>query len=393
MSEYLVHVKTLIDVVNKKEVNDVGVYVCDDIIKEVKSFKDYDTNNLEVIDYSDYVMMPGIINTHVHIGMDPVKSSEERYKMNDVEKILYAYKNMDQYLKSGVTMVRNQGTSDFVDLKLKRMIDRKEIVGPTIIASGPSICMTGGHGHKSGLESDGEDECRKSARYLLKMGVDTVKFMATGGVMTDGVEPGSEQLCANEVLAIVEEAKKAGKLSSSHAQGTKGIMNVVQAGATSVEHGIYLTDEIISIMIDKGIYLVPTLSAVHFIIENGVEGGVPEYAVKKAHMVYDAHINSFKNAYQAGVKIAMGTDAGTPFNLHENSWKEFDLMVQHGMDKMDALRAGTIVAAEMVNKGDSYGSIEPGKKADFILLKNSPLNDICTLKEVSHVFKHGVQVK
>ena len=392
MKSYLVKVGSMIDVVAKEIRTEVGILVEDGWIKEVKPFSQF-SSEYEVVDYGNQVAMPGMINCHVHIGMDPVKTSEQREKMNEVEVILYAYGNMSSYLNSGVTMVRNQGTSNFVDLKLKKMIERNEIEGPTIIASGPSICMTGGHGHRSGLESDGEDECRKSARYLLKNGVDTVKFMATGGVMTDGVEPGSEQLSAKEVLAIVEEANKAGKLSSSHAQGSKGIMNVVQAGATSVEHGIYLTDEIIDTMVEKGIYLVPTLSAVHFILENGVEGGVPEYAVRKCEKVYDSHINSFKNAYQKGVKIAMGTDAGTPFNLHENSWKEFELMMQHGMTAMDALRSGTIVAAEMVKKDEFHGSIEAGKRADFIILKENPLENIRCLKEVEHVYKHGVKVK
>ena len=392
MKSYLVKVGTLIDVVEKKAKKEMGILVEDGWIKEVKPFSEF-SSQYEIVDYNNKVIMPGMINSHVHIGMDPVRNSNQREEMNDVELILYAYQNMRQYLDSGVTMIRNQGTANFIDLKLKKMIERDEIQGPTIIASGPSICITGGHGHRNGLESDGEDACRKSARYLLKHGVDTIKFMATGGVMTEGVEPGSEQLTAGEVQAIVEEAKKAGKLSSSHAQGSKGIMNVVQAGATSVEHGIYLTDEIIDKMIEKGIYLVPTLSAVHFIMENGIEGGVPEYAVRKCEKVYDSHIGSFKKAYQRGVKIAMGTDAGTPFNLHENSWKEFELMVQHGMTVIDALRAGTIVAAEMVEKDEFYGSIEVGKRADFIVLNENPLENITCLKEVEQVYKHGKRVK
>ena len=392
METYLIKAGKMIDVISKAAKSEIGILVENGWIKEVNPFSSY-TGDYEIIDYSDKVIMPGLINCHVHIGMDPIKNSEEREKMNDVEVILYAYQNMNDYLNSGVTMVRNQGTENFIDLKLKKMIEKNEIDGPTIIASGPNICMTGGHGYKHGLESDGEDACRKSARYLLKSGVDTVKFMATGGVMTDGIEPGSEQLTANEVLAIVEEAKKAGKLSSSHAQGTKGIMNVVQAGATSVEHGIFLTDEIIDLMVEKGIYLVPTLAAVHFILEKGIEGGVPEYAVRKSEKVYDAHINSFKKAYQKGVKIAMGTDAGTPFNLHSNSWKEFELMVEHGMSVMDALRAGTIIAAEMVEKNHHYGSIEVGKRADFIVLDENPIENISCLKEIDAVYKHGKKVK
>lgn len=389
MKQYLVKAGQLIDGKSDQIREDMGLLIEGDTILEVAELETFSTE-LEIIDYSDKTVMPGIFNCHVHIGMNPLDSLSAR---NEVETILYAYQCLGKYLRSGVTYVRNQGTKDFIDLKLKRMIEKKEIVGPSICASGPSICMTGGHGHRSGLESDGIDACKKSARFLLKNGVDTVKIMATGGVMTDGVEPGSEQLDYEEVEAIIHEAKKAGKLSSAHAQGTKGIENVVRAGITSVEHGIYLTDEIIEQMIQKDIYLVPTLSAVHFIIKNGLAGGIPEYAVRKAELVVDAHMDSFRRAYQKGVKIAMGTDAGTPFNLHENSWYEFKLMIEQGMKPMDALKSGTSVAAEMLQVDKRYGSLEKGKKADFIVLEENPLTNIETLENVIHVYKHGMQVK
>jgi len=366
----------------------VGIKIADGTITEIKPIDAYE--GARFINYSDKVVMPGMFNCHVHLGSSPIPNSEPK---NGTERVVLALENLKDLLESGVTTVRNQGSQDLLDVHLRDLIKEGVIDGPNIIACGNAIVMTGGHGWRGGLQSDGADECRKNARWLIREGVDSLKMMATGGVMTPNVLPGSPQLEYEELRAICEEARKAQKFSSSHAQGSEGILNVVKAGVTTVEHGIYLTDEIISLMLEKGTWLCPTLAAVYFIVTNGVESGIPEYAVKKAQMVEGAHIKSFENAVKAGIKIVMGTDAGTPFNFHKNSWYEFKLMSEHGFTPFEALQAGTIRAAEMLKMDDQYGSIAVGKKADLVVVAENPLENIETLSKVLAVYKHGKKVK
>jgi len=392
MSKSLLKAGALIDVVAERVEHNMGVLLEDSIIQSIKPFDEF-TEACEVIDYSDKTLMPGLFNCHVHMDMDPTITVKQFSETNEVERIVFAYQQMAKFLDTGFTYIRNLGSKNCIDLKLKRLVDAGKAVGPSICASGDVICMTGGHGWFTGLESDGVAEVMKNTRYLLKQGVDVVKIMATGGVMTEGVEPGSPQLTLEEMKASVEEARKAGRTTASHAQGAEGILNAVRAGISSIEHGIYLTDEIIDLMLEQGTYMVPTLAAVYFIVTVGEKGGIPRYAVEKAEKVMNAHIASFKEAYRRGVKIAMGTDAGTPFNLHESSWFEFKLMIEHGMRPMDALKSGTINAAELLNVSDHYGSLQAGKKADIIVLDENPLTSIETLEHVTHVYKHGVQVK
>ena len=258
-----------------------------------------------------------------------------------------------------------------------------------IITAGPLICMSGGHGWRGGREIDGVDEARKAARQVIREGADFVKFSATGGVMTPGVEPGSPQLTFPEMEALCFETNKAGKRSATHAQGSGGILDAVKAGVTSVEHGIFLTDEIIALMIEKGTWLVPTLAAPYNIVKHGLEGGIPEYAVRKANMIIGAHNESFRKAYRAGVKIAMGTDAGTPFNEHGESWFELKLMCENGMSPMEAIVVTTKNAAELLDIDQDYGTLEPGKYADFIVLDGNPLENLEVLSDVKATYRHG----
>ena len=346
--------------------------------------------NAVIVDYSDKTVIPGLINAHVHLDMMAVADSFTTMRdMNDVDRTMVCLEHMEQYLSTGVTYVRSLGVNNDVDIKLRNFGRKNNKLWPGIVAAGTSICITGGHGWRSGGECDGEDECRKMAREIVKRGADCVKFMATGGVMTPNVEPGSQQLTYEEMLVICKEAAKAGKTTATHAQGTGGIYDAVRAGVTSVEHGIYLTDEIIDMMLERGTALVATLSAPYNIAKYGLESGIPAYAVEKTKRVIDAHNESFRKAYKAGVFMAVGTDAGTPMNAHDKTWVELKLMCDNGVKPMEAITFATQNCAKLLRIDNLYGTLEAGKMADLVVLDACPLDNIENLSKINAVYKHG----
>jgi imidazolonepropionase-like amidohydrolase len=343
-----------------------------------------------VIDGTELTCLPGLFDCHVHISMDGLADPFRQIAEDSEAAAAYrSLRNAREHLKGGVVTVRNVGAKFNVDVALRDAIQQGLIEGPHIYASGEPIVMTGGHGHPMAIEADGVDEVRKAARKQLKSGVDLLKLMATGGVMTKGVEPGSPQLSEEELRCACEEAAHAGKTTAAHAQGVEGIKNAIRAGITTVEHGIFLDDEAIEMMLERGTFLVPTLAAPYHIVKNGLSAGIPAYAVRKAQDVMESHIQSFRKAYQAGVKIAAGTDAGTPFNLHGDFATELVLMVEAGMTPMDALHSATYVSAEAIRIHDVTGSLEKGKWADIILVEGNPLESIEDIRNIRFVYKQG----
>lgn len=386
---------TLIDGLGGKPLENAYMIVEGKKIKEVGSFLDMpNSSDFNLVDLSGKAVMPGMINSHVHITMEPIGDpnsllmSESKYKTT-----LRGVANLKKHLNSGVTYFRDMGGLDHIDIELRDAVNSGLIEGPQFLASGKVVTMTGGHGWIIGREADGGDETRKAAREQLKAGADVIKIMATGGVMTKGVEPGSPQLSIEEMRPAVEEAHRTGKKTASHAQGTVGIKNAILAGIDSIEHGIFLDDESISMMLENGTYLVPTLAAPYFIVKYGVENGVPEFIVDKAKYVMDYHIASFKKAHKAGVKIAMGTDSGTPFNQHDGSYYELMLFVENGMTPMEAIVTSTKNSAECLGIEKEYGTLEKDKFADFIVLDENPLDKLDTLLNVKEVYKLGKKVK
>ena len=323
------------------------------------------------------VLLPGFIDSHIHICLDsspdPMTSALTE---SQTMTTLKAAKAARQTLLAGITSVRDMGGKDGIDLGLRQAINLGLIPGPRMLASGKLICMTGGHGWQVGLEANGVDAVRKAAREQIKAGVDIVKLMATGGVLTPAVEPGSEQLTEAELKAGVEEAHKAGRKTATHAMGTKGILNALRAGIDSIEHGVYLDEEAVSLMVEKNVPLIPTLSALFNILNKGIEAGIPAFAVEKTLKVKPFHLESVRMARAAGVRIAMGTDAGTPFNIHGDNLRELKLLVDCGFSPMDAIEAGTRIAAQVLGMENQLGTIEEGKLADLVLIEGNPLEDI-----------------
>jgi imidazolonepropionase-like amidohydrolase len=332
-------------------------------------------------------LLPGFIDAHIHICMDgsadPVGTC---LRESAVTTTLKAANFARETLLSGITTVRDMGGLAGIDLGLKQAIRTGLVPGPHMLVSGRLICMTGGHGWQLGCEANGPEGVRQAAREQIKAGVDIVKLMATGGVMTPAVEPGSEQLTEAELRAGVEEAHKAGKKTATHAMGTKGIMNALRAGIDSIEHGVYLDEETVTLMKKREVALIPTLAALHHIIENGLAAGIPAFAVEKTLRVKPFHLESMRMARAAGVKIAAGTDAGTPFNHHGANLGEIKLLVEYGgFSPAEAIEAGTRVSAEVLGIEKEVGTIEEGKIADLVAVQGNPLENIGLLAERENV--------
>ena len=329
------------------------------------------------ISLEGHTLLPGFIDCHVHFsldaGPDPLTSClSASLTINVLKAVDFARRT----IMAGVTSVRDMGGVEGIDLGLKQAINSGMIMGPRMLVSGRMICMTGGHGWQVGIEADGVDEVRKAARGQIKAGVDIIKLMATGGVMTPAVEPGSAQLTEEELRAAVEEAHKVGKKTATHAMGTEGILNALRAGIDSIEHGIYLNEEAVELMVKQGVPLIPTISALFNIESRGVAAGIPAFAVEKTLKVKPFHLASVNLARESGVTIAMGTDAGTPFNLHGGNLSEIKLLVDSGLSPIKAIEAGTGTAARVLGLEKELGTIEEGKLADLILVKGNPLEDV-----------------
>jgi imidazolonepropionase-like amidohydrolase len=358
--------------------HDAWVRVEDDRIVEVTSSAPRPRPGAVFIDAPDATLLPGLIDCHVHFAMsggpDWLAEMKESYALSCWRAAIHARKT----LAAGFTTVRTLGGRAGADPALRDAQSAGVVEAPRIVAANLAICMTGGHGAWIGREADGPDDVRKAVREQLKAGADCIKLIATGGVMTPGVEPGSQQLTDDELRAGVDEAHKAGRTATAHAHGSAGIKAAVLAGVDSIEHGSFMTDEIIQLMKERGTFFSATLCSAQGFVD-APPNSVADWAMVKAGHVRAALDDSFRQAYQAGVRLVLGTDAGTPFNRHGENARELALMVKLGVDPLDALRAGTRNGAELLGKLDEIGTLEPGKAADLVLVQGDVAADISRL--------------
>jgi imidazolonepropionase-like amidohydrolase len=343
------------------------------------------------IDGQGGTIMPGMINCHVHLTND---GSPDLFGQVERESVtvsaLRGYLNLQATLESGVTSVRDCGAANGIALDLARAVDDGLVPGPRIRAAGRVITMTGGHGHFIGREADGPAGVRQATRAEIKAGAHFIKAMATGGVLTPGVVPTQTALQPDELEQVAREAHNAGRRAACHAIGNEGIKNAIRAGIDSIEHGFYLDDEALELALDRGTVLVPTLIAVNQIVNNGKTGAMPAWVVEKAESESGHHRESFAAAVRSGMKVAAGTDAGTPFNPHTYLPQELALMVDYGMRPMDAVVAATRNAAENLGLAPDVGTLEVGRLADIVVVDGDPSSDITAAGRVRFVMKDGV---
>lgn len=341
----------------------------------------------QVINCEGKYVMPGLIDCHVHLVWDGGEDPQAviHHQENDVIA-LSAYKHALDTLKIGITTVRDVGSPDRTVLNVRNAINNKSLQGPTIIASGAPICMTGGHVYYLGYESDGPDEVRKNTRLVMKEGADLVKVMATGGIYTYGEEPGSPQLTLEELKAAKEEAAKKNKKVAAHADGLEGIMNCLEAGIDTIEHGIYADTKALQIMKEQGTFLVPTMVVMKQLANSE---NIPDWALVKAKAIMEPHKAMLQEAIQMGVKIASGTDCGGPETPPEYYFEELEILHENGMAPIDVIHASTRVAAECLGIEDR-GVLAEGKKADLLIIDENPLENLSVLKREKKVMKNGV---
>jgi imidazolonepropionase-like amidohydrolase len=353
-----------------------------------------------VIDLPSATVLPGLIDAHTHLTMDP-KFGYEELGVSIPRAALTGAKNARATLQAGFTTVRNVDASGYTDVALRDAINAGDVPGPRMLVSGPALGITGGHADNNLLPfeyhatndgvADGVDAVRHMVRQNIKYGADLIKFMASGGVLSKGDDPQASQYTLEEMKAIVAEAHRLGRKVAAHAHGAQAILWASEAGVDSIEHGSYIDDAGIAEMKKNGTYLVPTLYLGDWFLENAERNHVPDFYLAKAKAVMPVARKNIAHAFASGVKVAFGTDAAVyPHGLNAH---EFAVMVKLGLTPLQAIQAATINAADLLGWPGKVGSLDPGAWADIVAVDGDPLNDVTTLERVKFVMKGGEVVR
>ncbi len=403
--DYIIHAGRMIDGVSNTARESVSVLVSGDKIRTIKSGFVTPESNQKVVDLKNSTLMPGLMDMHTHVDANITPESyTEGFFKDPTDFALRATQYTRATLRAGFTTVRNLGGS--VSMELRDAINAGYIEGPRIFAAGTAIATTGGHadptnglnrelsylmgdpGPKEGVIS-GPIEARRAIRQRYKDGSDVIKLTVTGGVLSLAKSGDNPQFMADELEAIMETARDYGFVVAVHAHGAEGMRRAVEAGVDSVEHGTYMTKDIMKLMKKKGTYYVPTISAGKWVEEHA--DGYPAIIQPKARAVGPKIQSTFAEAYKSGVKIAFGSDSGVfPHGLNG---MEFVYMVEAGMPPMEAIQSATMTAAKLLRIDDTLGSVESGKIADLVAVKGNPLENIELMKQVSFVMKEGIIYK
>ena len=403
----IIHAARLIDGRRDEPREKVSIVVAEGRIQSVVDGYIQPGPDDKVIRLTEHTVMPGLMDMHTHLQSQHSKDAyTERFFMDDADYALRATVYARATLMAGFTTVRDLGDNGSTTIALRSAIEKKWIPGPRIFTAGKSLATTGGHADPTNsLKGDfrrtpgpdegvlnGPDEARAAVRQRYKDGADLIKITATGGVLSLAASGQNPQFNDEELRAIVETAHDYNMIVAVHAHGSEGMKRAVLAGVDSIEHGTFMTDEIMTLMKERGTYWVPTNMAGEWVAKKAEEAGYfPEIVRPKAAAIGPQMAATFAKGYAAGVKIAFGTDSGV--SPHGDNAREFELMVAGGMPPMKAIQAATFESARLLKINDRLGTIEEKKIADIVAVKDDPLTDIRRMKDVVFVMKDGVVYK
>lgn len=392
----------LIDGISDEVQTEMTIVIEGRNIKSVEKGFNQPADDDAVIDLRNKTCLPGLIDMHVHLENETSPDNYiKRFTLNDADVAFNSIGYAKTTLMSGFTTVRDVGGSG-VNIALRDAVNAGDVIGPRIFTSGKTLGTTGGHadptnnfneniqgdpGPKQGVLNSA-DQARKAVRQRYKNGADLIKITATGGVLSMAKSGTAAQFTDEELAAVIETANDYGFHVAAHAHGTEGIQRAIKAGVKTIEHGTYMDEETMALMKENGTYYVPTIIAGKSVADSAkIPGYYPEIVRPKAIAIGPKIQNTFARAYENGVNIAFGTDAGV--FAHGKNAKEFVYMTEAGMPAMEAIQSATIIPARILNIGDKAGSLEPGKYADIIAVEGNPVDDISTLQKVLFVMKEG----